>query len=75
MSINPKWLGELTGEDEYGLLEVWQFEFKRPSARTMLAFVKADAADSDNDRVELLMEALRGIIAKVTRNGEGLVRR
>ena len=70
MTIHPKWLAELSTEDEFGLLEVWAFHFKRPTSRAMLAFVKADAADNDNDKVELVLEALRGIIASVKRNGE-----
>ena len=70
MAINPKWLAELVTEDEYGEPELWQFHFKRPTSRAMLAFVKADAATKDDDKVALVLEALHGIIASVKLNGE-----
>ena len=70
MGINPKWLAELSTEDEYGEPEKWEFHFKRATAGAMLAFVKANAAGNDSDKVEFVMEAIHGIIASVTRNGE-----
>ena len=70
MSIDPKWLGERVTENEYGETERWGFHFKRPTSRAMLSFAKAEAATNDTDRVELVIEALHGIIASVTVNGE-----
>ena len=70
MSTDPKFQAQLVTEDEHAYREVWQFEFKRATARAMLAFVKADAAQEDGDKVELILVALRGVIASVKRNGE-----
>ena len=63
MGIDPKWLAGIVTEDEYGEPETWEFHFKRPTTRAMLAFVKAQTAEGDAGKVELILEALDGIVA------------
>ena len=70
MGIDPKWLAELVTEDEYGQPEKWEFHFRRATAKAMLTFTKAQAAEVDAERVALLFEALHGVIASVRLNGE-----
>ena len=69
MGINPRWLAQLVIEDEYGEPEKWEFHFKRPTSRAMLAFSKAKASE-DAEAIEFILEAVDGIMGSVRRNGE-----
>ena len=70
MPIKRNWVGIFATEDEYGEPETWEFHFKRPSSRAMLAFVQAGSDGStDESKVVHIMEAVKGIILKVKLNG------